>query len=65
MTILAHWAWSAFDARHPNTVYSAQGAGGLGFPAALGAVAADRTRPVLAVFGDGGAMCSVPGRSSA
>ncbi|MFF3901027.1 thiamine pyrophosphate-binding protein [[Kitasatospora] papulosa] len=61
MTILAYWAWSAFDARHPNTMHSAQGAGGLGygFPAALGAAAADRTRPVLAVSGDGGAMYSI------
>lgn len=43
MTILAYWAWSAFDARHPNTMHSAQGAGGLGygFPAAIGAAAAD------------------------
>ncbi len=31
MTILAYWAWSAFDARHPNTMHSAQGAGGLGY----------------------------------
>ncbi|WP_405808194.1 thiamine pyrophosphate-binding protein [Streptomyces sp. NBC_00210] len=61
MTILAYWAWSAFDARHPNTMHSAQGAGGLGygFPAALGAAAADRSRPVLAVSGDGGAMYSI------
>ncbi|WP_405597918.1 thiamine pyrophosphate-binding protein [Streptomyces sp. NBC_01410] len=61
MTILAYWAWSAFDARHPNTMHSAQGAGGLGygFPAALGAAAADPTRPVLAVSGDGGAMYSI------
>ncbi|MFH9615048.1 thiamine pyrophosphate-binding protein [Streptomyces pratensis] len=61
MTILAYWAWSAFDARHPNTMHSAQGAGGLGygFPAAIGAAAADRTRPVLAVSGDGGAMYSI------
>ncbi|WP_028811546.1 thiamine pyrophosphate-binding protein [Streptomyces flavidovirens] len=61
MTILAYWAWSAFDPRHPNTMHSAQGAGGLGygFPAALGAAAADRTRPVLAVSGDGGAMYSI------
>ncbi|MFD9918079.1 thiamine pyrophosphate-binding protein [[Kitasatospora] papulosa] len=61
MTILAYWAWSAFDARHPNTMHSAQGAGGLGygFPAAVGAAAADRTRPVLAVSGDGGAMYSI------
>ncbi|MCM2419478.1 thiamine pyrophosphate-binding protein [Streptomyces sp. RKAG293] len=61
MTILGYWAWSAFDARHPNTMHSAQGAGGLGygFPAALGAAAADPARPVLAVSGDGGAMYSI------
>ncbi|MEV0369208.1 thiamine pyrophosphate-binding protein [Streptomyces sp. NPDC050636] len=61
MTILAYWAWSAFDARHTNALHSAQGAGGLGygFPAALGAAAADPTRPVLAVSGDGGAMYSI------
>ncbi|MFE3096939.1 thiamine pyrophosphate-binding protein [Streptomyces sp. NPDC059248] len=61
MTILAYWAWSAFDARKPNTMHSAQGAGGLGygFPAALGAAAADPSRPVLAVSGDGGAMYSI------
>nr|WP_206440701.1 thiamine pyrophosphate-binding protein [Streptomyces scabichelini] len=61
MTILAYWAWSAFDARHPNTMHSAQGAGGLGyaFPAALGAAAADPTHPVLAVSGDGGALYSI------
>lgn len=61
MTILAYWAWSAFDARRPNTMHSAQGAGGLGygFPAALGAAVADTSRPVLAVSGDGGAMYSI------
>jgi acetolactate synthase-1/2/3 large subunit len=61
MTILAYWAWSAFDARRPGTMHSAQGAGGLGygFPAALGAAVADPTRPVLAVSGDGGAMYSI------
>ena len=61
MTILAYWAWSAFDARHPNTMHSAQGAGGLGygFPAAIGAAAADPTKPVLAVSGDSGAMYSI------
>ncbi len=61
MTILAYWAWSAFDAKSPNTMHSAQGAGGLGygFPAALGAAVADPTRPVLAVSGDGGALYSV------
>ncbi|MDL5201699.1 thiamine pyrophosphate-binding protein [Streptomyces sp. ALI-76-A] len=61
MTILAYWAWSAFDAKGPNTMHSAQGAGGLGyaFPAALGAAVADPTRPVLAVSGDGGALYSI------
>ncbi|MFF1438402.1 thiamine pyrophosphate-binding protein [Streptomyces sp. NPDC058295] len=61
MTILAYWAWSAFDAKGPNLMHSAQGAGGLGygFPAALGAAAADPTRPVLAVSGDGGALYSI------
>ncbi|MFE0131187.1 thiamine pyrophosphate-binding protein [Streptomyces sp. NPDC059037] len=67
MTILAYWAWSAFDARHPNTMHSAQGAGGLGygFPAALGAAAADPSKPVLAVSGDGGAMYSIAELASA
>ncbi|WP_081239146.1 thiamine pyrophosphate-binding protein [Streptomyces viridosporus] len=61
MTILAYWAWSAFDAQGPNRLHSAQGAGGLGygFPAALGAAVADPTRPVLAVSGDGGALYSI------
>ncbi|MFF7328646.1 thiamine pyrophosphate-dependent enzyme [Streptomyces sp. NPDC008150] len=61
MTILAYWAWSAFDPRGTNTMHSAQGAGGLGygFPAALGAAVADPTHPVLAVSGDGGALYSI------
>ncbi|MFF8031056.1 thiamine pyrophosphate-binding protein [Streptomyces sp. NPDC016626] len=61
MTILTYWAWSAFDAKGPNHLHSAQGAGGpgYGFPAALGAAAADPTRPVLAVSGDVGALYSV------
>lgn len=61
MTILAYWAWSAFDPRSTNALHSAQGAGGLGyaFPAALGAAVADPARPVLAVSGDGGAMYSI------
>ncbi|MFD3825494.1 thiamine pyrophosphate-binding protein [Streptomyces sp. NPDC058625] len=61
MTILAYWAWSAFDAKGPNHLHSAQGAGGLGYglPAALGAAVADPARPVLAVSGDGGALYSV------
>ncbi len=61
MTILSYWAWSAFDPKHPNTMHSAQGAGGLGyaFPAALGACLAEPGTPVLAVSGDGGAMYSI------
>ncbi|MGW6872665.1 thiamine pyrophosphate-binding protein, partial [Streptomyces xanthophaeus] len=61
MTILSYWAWSAFDAKHPNTMHSAQGAGGLGYalPGALGACLAEPGTPVLAVSGDGGAMYSV------
>ncbi|MER8187183.1 thiamine pyrophosphate-binding protein [Kitasatospora sp. NPDC094015] len=61
MTILGYWAWSAWDARHPGGMHSAQGAGGLGyaFPAALGAAAARPGHPVLAVSGDGGAMYSI------
>ncbi|MGW0605822.1 thiamine pyrophosphate-binding protein [Streptomyces sp. NPDC002640] len=61
MTVLTYWAWSAFDARRPNTMHSAQGAGGLGyaFPAALGAAVAEPGQPVLAVSGDGGALYSV------
>ncbi|MFE9292631.1 thiamine pyrophosphate-binding protein [Streptomyces niveus] len=57
MTILAYWAWSAW----PGPMHSGQGAGGLGygFPAAIGAAAADVTKPVLAVSGDGGAMYSI------
>ncbi|MFE5023726.1 thiamine pyrophosphate-binding protein [Streptomyces sp. NPDC056656] len=57
MTILAYWAWSAW----PGALHSAQGAGGLGygFPAALGAAAAEPSKPVLAVSGDGGAMYSI------
>ncbi|MEU9183217.1 thiamine pyrophosphate-binding protein [Streptomyces sp. NPDC048484] len=61
MTILSYWAWSAFDARRPNTMHSAQGSGGLGyaFPAAIGGAVADPTHPVLAVSGDGGALYSI------
>ncbi|WP_236245094.1 thiamine pyrophosphate-binding protein [Streptomyces sp. CC210A] len=61
MTVLGYWAWSAFDARRPGAMHSAQGAGGLGYayPAAIGAAVADPTRPVLAVSGDGGALYSV------
>lgn len=60
MTILAYWAWSAWDARLSGTMHSAQGAGGLGyaFPAAIGAAVARQGR-VLAVSGDGGAMYGI------
>ncbi|GAA1105731.1 thiamine pyrophosphate-binding protein [Nocardiopsis metallicus] len=59
MTVLAYWAWSAWDPRD-GQMHSAQGSGGLGygFPAALGAAATGRG-PVLAVSGDGGAMYSI------
>lgn len=48
-------------ARRPNTMHSAQVAGGPGcaFPAAIGGAVADPTQPVLAVSGDGGALCSI------
>jgi len=62
MTILAYWAWSAWDARVSGSMSSAQGAGGLGygFPAAIGAAASvPGGRRVLAVSGDGGAMYGV------
>ncbi len=57
MTMIAYWAWSAWDSRD-GTFATAQGAGGLGyaFPAAIGAAFADPSRAVLAVTGDGGAM---------
>lgn len=64
MTILAYWAWSAWDPRSGRFA-SGQGAGGLGygFPAALGAAFGHRTsgrpRPVLAVSGDGGALYGI------
>ncbi|MBE2997880.1 thiamine pyrophosphate-binding protein [Nocardiopsis sp. HNM0947] len=59
MTVLAYWAWSAWDPRE-GQAHSAQGSGGLGygFPAALGAATTGRG-PVLAVSGDGGAMYSI------
>ncbi|RWZ68152.1 thiamine pyrophosphate-binding protein [Labedella populi] len=60
MTMIAYWAWSAWDGRDGRFA-TAQGAGGLGyaFPAAVGAAFADRSRPVLAVSGDGGAMYGI------
>jgi acetolactate synthase-1/2/3 large subunit len=61
MTMLAYWAWSAWDARMPGTMHSPQASGclGYGFPAALGGAAVRRGVPVLAVSGDGGAMYSL------
>lgn len=62
MTIMAYWAWSAWDPREAGRMHSAQGAGGLGyaFPAALGAaVALGGGTPVLAISGDGGAMYGI------
>lgn len=54
LTPLTTLAWSAFDARRPNTTHSAQGAGGPGYalPSATGAAFADPTTPVLAVTGE-------------
>ncbi|MFE2923204.1 thiamine pyrophosphate-binding protein [Streptomyces goshikiensis] len=61
MTALSYRAWSAFDPKHPNTMHSAQGAGGPGyaFPAALGAAIAEPGTPVLAVSGDDGAVYAI------
>lgn len=71
MTILAYWAWSAWDPCGLEFA-SAQGAGGLGygFPAALGAAfgrevlagagsARSQSPSVLAVSGDGGALYGI------
>lgn len=64
MTILAYWAWSAWDPRGTDFA-SAQGAGGLGygFPAALGAAFGKRlsgeSGSVLAISGDGGALYGI------
>jgi acetolactate synthase-1/2/3 large subunit len=60
MTMISYWAWSAWEGREGHFA-TAQGAGGLGYgyPAAIGAAFADRTRPVLAVSGDGGAMYGI------
>lgn len=60
MTMLAYWAWSAWEGRG-GRFSSAQGAGGLGyaFPAALGSAFGAPGHPVLAVTGDGGAMYGI------
>lgn len=64
MTILAYWAWSAWDKRD-GIFASAQGAGGLGYalPAAMGAALGNgisgKKGSVLAVSGDGGALYGI------
>jgi acetolactate synthase-1/2/3 large subunit len=60
MTMIGYWAWSGWEGREGGFA-TAQGAGGLGyaFPAAIGAAFADRSQPVLAVSGDGGAMYGI------
>ncbi|RAV33801.1 acetolactate synthase [Corynebacterium heidelbergense] len=59
MTLLAYWAWSAWDAS-ASDFHSGQGAGGLGYglPAAIGAAFAG-AGPTLAVSGDGGALYGI------
>lgn len=59
MTMLAYWAWSAWQ-RRDGQFCSAQGAGGLGYalPAAIGGAFA-AARRTLAVSGDGGAMYGI------
>ncbi len=74
MTILAYWAWSAWNPLGGEFA-TAQGAGGLGYglPAAMGAAfghasaraedsagsGAGAAQPVLAVSGDGGALYGI------
>ncbi|OFT59532.1 acetolactate synthase [Corynebacterium sp. HMSC05H05] len=59
MTIAAYWAWNVWTAE-PDTFFTAQGAGGLGygFPAAIGG-AVGAGRRTLAVAGDGSSMYSI------
>ncbi len=67
LTPLTARAWTAFDARRPNTMHSARGAGGTGYalPAATGAAFADPATPVLAVSGRDGAPGSAAGLAAA
>lgn len=63
MTVLAYWAWSAWNPKQ-GIFASAQGAGGLGYglPAAIGSALISRTEgrgSVLAVSGDGGALYGI------
>lgn len=61
MTILSYWAAFEFPVRTPRRYVYPQGSGtlGYGYPAALGAKAALRDAPVLAVAGDGGVMYGI------
>jgi acetolactate synthase-1/2/3 large subunit len=61
MTIMAYWAAMDFPVRAPRRYAYPQGSGtlGYGYPAALGAKAALRDTPVLAVAGDGGVMYGI------
>jgi len=63
MTILAYWAWSAWDPKHGISA-SGQGAGGLGYglPAAIGSALVAHTdggTSKLAVSGDGGSLYGI------
>jgi len=63
MTILAYWAWSAWNPQQGISA-SGQGSGGLGYglPAAIGAALAARTdggSSTFAVSGDGGALYGI------
>jgi acetolactate synthase-1/2/3 large subunit len=67
MTILGYWAAAHFAALMPRRFLYPLGSGTLGFawPAAIGAKAALRTTPVLAVCGDGGFMYGISELASA
>ena len=67
MTILGYWAAAHFSAFTPRRFMYPLGSGTLGFawPAALGAKAALRGTPVLAVSGDGGFMYGISELASA
>lgn len=67
MTILGYWAAAHFVAFEPRRFLYPLGSGTLGFalPAALGAKAALRGTPVLAVCGDGGFMYGISELASA
>jgi acetolactate synthase-1/2/3 large subunit len=67
MTILGYWAAAHFSTYAPRRFLYPLGSGTLGFawPAALGAKAALRGTPVLAVCGDGGFMYGISELASA